>query len=894
MNPELPQTPREELELHITALLLGELSADEAAAVRAAIAKDAELSKLHDDLKQTILLVRKAVISGSEQVTEPAEQFKLSEERRKKLLTAFAIPPLKQSDIKPKSAVRFTLIELLVVLGIVAILASMLLPAVSRSKSRSSSVAVLSNLRQLDGAKEQWALENNAPPGAAPTIEDIKPYMGRGPSGQMPPSVAGETYKLGKVGESPTAEARAGKLRGRTWSLETAEPHRPVAITKLPAERLAAPEPAAPAATPSISSQHSAQIVLPPSAPAEVTLSLSGSGSVAHDFSDRIQISGQPGDGWVRDLEKPESGHAAGNAFVGRNASLGTETAGEKVPIQYAFSASEPNSSTDLAKGLSELSDATTTTAGRESQQLAYGVNSAGTFKSFDSTVAPEKTSATRGIYLGGADDKQKADWFDASGQSHVAGSIAPKVTAPGASVAFAVPARDGNTLSVNGLSVNTGKAGGDTVGGALNLGDDFRGEIKTGLDKSDVAALRLPSPTAGARVEQQVAKSEDPQFGNTFYRVTAGGGSGGGGGGGGPIATEGKMTAGPVTVTNAASYELFAGGSVGTVGANSFGDRGMVNRGSTAIDESVRRQASTAALPSAKTDDVLSRYSELSGKTLLRPSNLKLPHSEIALATKKPSTQQETIQELDAELASKGIVMIPVGDKFMKAVPLAQANQEAAPLVDTTSLMPADADKAAKLDEKKRQLEEAKRLRTILNMRIAQEKTDIDLPHTTMVEVVDKAVPAKEKSGGVAGFFASTYQSTARVKVERENPDVAGIGERQSPSGSYDPYFIQTEFELIKSEAVLGKVVESLKLDEAWAGKAGGKLKKSETLAMLKAKLNVEPVRNTSLVQIRVKDGDANEAAKIANAVAAAYSDHRHEQQLHRVMGGINALEQR
>ena len=63
MNPELPRNPREEMELRLTALLLGELSADEAAAVREAIAKDPELSKLHDDLKQTIHLVREATTS---------------------------------------------------------------------------------------------------------------------------------------------------------------------------------------------------------------------------------------------------------------------------------------------------------------------------------------------------------------------------------------------------------------------------------------------------------------------------------------------------------------------------------------------------------------------------------------------------------------------------------------------------------------------------------------------------------------------------------------------------------------------------------------------------------------------------------------------------------------
>ena len=46
MNPELPLPPREEMELRLTALLLGELSAEEAAAVRRAIEQDGELAKL--------------------------------------------------------------------------------------------------------------------------------------------------------------------------------------------------------------------------------------------------------------------------------------------------------------------------------------------------------------------------------------------------------------------------------------------------------------------------------------------------------------------------------------------------------------------------------------------------------------------------------------------------------------------------------------------------------------------------------------------------------------------------------------------------------------------------------------------------------------------------------
>jgi len=59
----------------------------------------------------------------------------------------------------------------------------------------------INNLRQIDAAKNQWALEHGATTGTAVTEDDIKPYLA---GGRMPVCPSGGTYTIGKVGENPT------------------------------------------------------------------------------------------------------------------------------------------------------------------------------------------------------------------------------------------------------------------------------------------------------------------------------------------------------------------------------------------------------------------------------------------------------------------------------------------------------------------------------------------------------------------------------------------------------------------------------------------------------------------------------------------------------------------
>src|SRR5208337_1560824 len=54
-----------------------------------------------------------------------------------------------------------------------------------------------------------------------------------------------------------------------------------------------------------------------------------------------------------------------------------------------------------------------------------------------------------------------------------------------------------------------------------------------------------------------------------------------------------------------------------------------------------------------------------------------------------------------------------------------------------------------------------------------------------------------------VTFVLPESYASTARIKVENDINDITGLTATPSVSG-YDPYFIQTTFEIMQSEMVL------------------------------------------------------------------------------------------
>jgi prepilin-type N-terminal cleavage/methylation domain-containing protein len=80
----------------------------------------------------------------------------------------------------------FTLVEIMIVVAIIGLLAAIAIPNFLKARSTSQQNACINNLRQIDGAIQQWALETGAGSTAAVTSGNIQVYMGRGTTGGLP------------------------------------------------------------------------------------------------------------------------------------------------------------------------------------------------------------------------------------------------------------------------------------------------------------------------------------------------------------------------------------------------------------------------------------------------------------------------------------------------------------------------------------------------------------------------------------------------------------------------------------------------------------------------------------------------------------------------------------
>ena len=107
----------------------------------------------------------------------------------------------------------FSVTEILILVVLIALLAAVVVPRFfGKRPVYGAHMACITNLRIIDSAKEQWALEFQKKKVDTPTGSDLQPYMGRGSAGELPfcpadPKQTFDTsYSLHNVGTKPTCK----------------------------------------------------------------------------------------------------------------------------------------------------------------------------------------------------------------------------------------------------------------------------------------------------------------------------------------------------------------------------------------------------------------------------------------------------------------------------------------------------------------------------------------------------------------------------------------------------------------------------------------------------------------------------------------------------------------
>ena len=110
-----------------------------------------------------------------------------------------------------KSRGGFTLVEIMIVVAIIALLAAIAVPNFLRARKRSQATRILEDLRMIDSAIDQYAIETNKITGAAVDWADVQKYLKTGSTlyssnhTDLLGSDLGATFNVDTIPTVPTA-----------------------------------------------------------------------------------------------------------------------------------------------------------------------------------------------------------------------------------------------------------------------------------------------------------------------------------------------------------------------------------------------------------------------------------------------------------------------------------------------------------------------------------------------------------------------------------------------------------------------------------------------------------------------------------------------------------------
>ena len=102
----------------------------------------------------------------------------------------------------------FTLVEIMIVVAIIGLLATIAIPNFAKARETTRKNACISNLRQIDGVIQQWALDLKKDAGSPVTYSDIKSYLKNDVTCPSGGTTFEDSYAISTVDVSPTCQKR--------------------------------------------------------------------------------------------------------------------------------------------------------------------------------------------------------------------------------------------------------------------------------------------------------------------------------------------------------------------------------------------------------------------------------------------------------------------------------------------------------------------------------------------------------------------------------------------------------------------------------------------------------------------------------------------------------------
>ena len=126
--------------------------------------------------------------------------------------------------IKTSRKAGFTLVEIMIVLVIIGLLAGIAISNFSHARSTAQMNTCINNLRLINTAKQQWAMESGKTQDGTPMDTDIQPYLGRGANGSLasvvcPLNIGGsfdDSYTIGSMSTLP--QCKVGGVGGAKYN----------------------------------------------------------------------------------------------------------------------------------------------------------------------------------------------------------------------------------------------------------------------------------------------------------------------------------------------------------------------------------------------------------------------------------------------------------------------------------------------------------------------------------------------------------------------------------------------------------------------------------------------------------------------------------------------------